>query len=110
MKGISKKIVGKLNRPRLCVHVSLTNIYAQLIDDINNKTLVSASTLDKEFVKGSKLKKGKNIACAKAVGILIGERALKEKIESVVFDRCGRKYHGKIKALADGARQAGLKF
>ena len=110
MKGISRKIVGKLNRPRLCVHISLNNIYAQIIDDINNITLVSASTLDKEFVKSTKLAKGKNIACACAIGSLIGERAIKENISTVVFDRGTRKYHGKIKAVADAARQAGLKF
>lgn len=105
---IRKKVFGTPERPRLCVFKSLNHIYAQIIDDTNGKTLVAASTLDKEFRdnKGNK----SNIEFAKKVGALIAERALKMGISKVVFDRAGYKYHGCIKALADSAREKGLQF
>ncbi len=94
--------------PRLSVFRSLQQIYAQLIDDAKGVTLASASSLDKELK--DKTKKGGNIEAAKAVGTLIATRAKKAGIEQVVFDRGGYIYHGRVKALADAAREAGLKF
>jgi large subunit ribosomal protein L18 len=91
--------------PRLNVFRSEANIYAQVIDDVNGVTLVSASSLDKSF-NGY----GGNIAAATAVGKLVAERALAKGIETVVFDRGGYVYHGRVQALAEGAREAGLKF
>ncbi len=105
---IRKKIKGTAERPRLTVYRSLKYIYAQLIDDVEGKTIVSASTVEKEVKE--KLKSTKNIEAAKVVGELVAKRALERGIESVVFDRNGYKYHGRIKALADAAREAGLKF
>lgn len=102
---VRTKISGTESCPRLCVYKSLTNIYAQIIDDTKGVTLVSASTLDKEVKT-----KGSNIAAAKEVGTLIAKRAIEKKISNVVFDRGGNIYHGKIKELADAAREAGLKF
>jgi len=96
------------NRPRLSVHRSSKNIYAQVIDDVSGKTVASASTLEKDL-KGS-LKTGADKAAASAVGKLIAERALKAGINVVVFDRGGYLYHGRIKALADAAREGGLSF
>ena len=93
---------------RLSVHKSNQHLYAQLIDDTKNVTLACASTLDKDV--RSKLKSTCNIEAAKAVGSLVAKRALKAGIESVVYDRSGFLYHGRIKALADAAREAGLKF
>ncbi len=95
-------------RPRLSVHRSLQNIYAQLIDDAAGRTLLAASTLDKAL--RGKLKNGGNIAAAEAVGKLIAERALEAGITEVVFDRGGFLYHGRVKALAEAAREGGLKF
>ena len=95
-------------RPRLSVHRSLQNIYAQLIDDATGRTLLAASTLDKAL--RGKLKNGGNIAAAEAVGKLIAERALEAGITEVVFDRGGFLYHGRVKALAEAAREGGLKF
>jgi large subunit ribosomal protein L18 len=95
-------------RPRLSVHRSGKNIYAQVIDDTDGKTLAAASTLDKDL-RGS-LKSGANVSAAAAVGKLIAERAVKAGIETVVFDRGGFLYHGRVKALADAAREGGLKF
>lgn len=95
-------------KPRFSVYRSNKYIYAQIIDDIKGHTLVSASSLDKEL-KG-KIKSGKNIEAAKAVGELIAKRAIEKGIKEVVFDRGGRLYHGRIKAIAETARQAGLKF
>jgi large subunit ribosomal protein L18 len=100
---ISKKGSGA---PRLSIHRSGRHIYAQIIDDAKGATLASASTLDKSF-KG---KTGCNKDTASWVGKLIGERARKAGVEAVVFDRGGLLYHGKVKALADAAREAGLKF
>ena len=102
------KVSGTHERPRLCVTRSNANIYAQLIDDANASTLVTASTVDPE-VRGS-VKSSSNIEAAKVVGETIGRRAVDAGITKVVFDRSGRLYHGRVKALADGARSAGLEF
>ena len=107
-KRVRAKISGTTARPRLCVFRSLSNIYAQIIDDTTGNTLVSASSLDKE-IKGE-LKGTGNIEAAKAVGRLVGTRASSKGIEEVVFDRGGYIYHGRVKALAEAAREAGLKF
>ena len=104
-KRVRGKIAGTALRPRLCVFRSLSNIYAQIIDDVAGVTLAAASTLDKEF-NGY----GGNKEAAKAVGLSIATRALAKGFESVVFDRGGNLYHGRIKELADGAREGGLKF
>ncbi|SES89523.1 50S ribosomal protein L18 [Anaerobranca gottschalkii] len=100
-----KNLHGTPERPRLNVFRSLKNIYAQVIDDTTGHTLVSASTLDTEF-RG----RGGNIEAAKAVGTLIAQRALEKGIKAVVFDRGGYIYHGRVKALAEAAREAGLEF
>jgi len=105
---IRKTIKGSQERPRLSVFRSSKNIYAQIIDDKSACTLVSASTLDKEFKE--QVVQGKKVHIAKAVGILTGKRALDRGITKVVFDRNGFLYHGRIKALSDGAREAGLHF
>ncbi len=99
------KISGTAERPRLSVFRSENNIYAQLIDDVAGVTLAAASTVEKGF-EG----KGGNIEAAKKVGAAIAQRALKKGIEDVVFDRGGYIYHGRVKALAEGAREGGLKF
>ncbi len=103
-----KKIKGTPERPRLVVFKSNKYLFVQAVDDKNQITLASASSLEKDLRE--KLKSTKNIEAAKTVGKLIGERLLGKQIESVVFDRNGYLYHGKVKALADGAREAGLKF
>ncbi len=105
---LRQKITGTAARPRLNVFRSLANIYAQVIDDEAGNTLVSANSLDKEIK--AKLPYGGNIEAAKAVGELVAKRALEKGIETVVFDRGGCIYHGRVKALAEGAREAGLKF
>ena len=102
------RVVGTAERPRLCVYRSLGHIYTQVIDDRGGRTIVSASSLDKETKKN--LKGGGNIASAKAVGKSIAERAKAAGVVKVVFDRGGYKYHGRVKALADAAREAGLQF
>ena len=102
---VRNKVSGTAERPRLCVYKSNSNIYAQIIDDVAGNTLVSASTLDKEVKT-----KASNVEAAAEVGKLIAERAKKAKINTVVFDRNGYLYHGKVKALADAAREAGLEF
>lgn len=104
-KRVRTKISGTPERPRLSVFRSNKGIYVQVIDDVNAKTLVSASTLDKEVKT-----KASNIEAAKEVGDLIAKRAIKTGIKTVVFDRGGYIYHGKIKALAEAAREAGLEF
>ena len=101
---IRKKVRGSAERPRLAVYRSLNHIYAQVIDDRGGKTLVTASTTE----KGLGLKTGGNIDAAKAIGKTIAERALGAGIESVVFDRGGYVYHGRVKALLDATREAGL--
>ena len=105
---IRTKIVGTANKPRLNVFRSLSNIFAQVIDDATGCTLVSCSSLDKE-IKGS-INYGGNINAATAVGSLLAKRAEEKGIKTVVFDRGGYKYHGRVKALADAAREAGLEF
>ena len=107
-KRIRKNIFGNQDRPRLSVFRSSKHIYAQIVDDIKGSTLVSASTLDKEFKKEKV--EGKKVEIAKAVGNLIGKRALDQGIKKVVLDRNGFLYHGRIKSLSDGAREAGLNF
>ena len=102
---VRAKISGTAERPRLCVYRSLQNIYVQIIDDTCGKTLVSASSVEKDFGKA-----GGNKEDAKKVGELAAKRALEKGITEVVFDRGGYVYHGRVAALADGAREAGLKF
>ena len=104
-KRVRTKISGTPECPRLCVFRSNTNLYAQVIDDVNKVTLVSASTLDKEV----KTKKS-NKEAAKEVGTLVAKRALEKNIKSVVYDRGGYIYHGVVKELAEAAREAGLEF
>ena len=105
---VRTKVSGTTERPRLCVYRSLGHIYAQVIDDRTGKTLVSASSVDGETKKG--LKGGGNIAAAKVIGKAVAERAKAAGVSKVVFDRGGYKYHGRVKALADAAREAGLQF
>ena len=105
---VRKKVFGTPERPRLCIFRSNKHIYAQIIDDTVGRTLVAASTLDKDL--RDKLEKTWNKEAAREVGRLIGKRALEKGITTVVFDRGGYKYHGRVKELADGAREAGLKF
>ncbi len=107
-KRIRKTMSGNQDRPRLSVFRTSKNIYAQIIDDTLGTTLVSASTLDKEFK--DKNIEGKKVDIAKVVGNLVGKRALDKGITKVVLDRNGYLYHGRIKALSDGAREAGLNF
>lgn len=107
-KRIRKNIFGNQDRPRMSVFRSSKHIYAQIIDDTKGTTLVSASTLDKEYLDNKV--EGKKVDIAKAVGNLIGKRALDNGIKQVVLDRNGFLYHGRIKALSDGAREAGLNF
>ena len=102
---VRRKISGTAERPRLCVYRSNSHIYAQIIDDVAGNTLVQASTLDKEVKT-----KHSNKEAAKEVGALIAKRALDKKIDTVVFDRGGYLYHGRVKALADAARENGLDF
>lgn len=102
---VRAKISGTAARPRLCVYRSNANIYAQIIDDVAGKTLVSASSAEKDFASY-----GGNKTAAAIVGKTIAERAKAAGIEAVVFDRGGYLYHGRVKELADGAREGGLKF
>ena len=107
-RRVRSKIVGTPERPRLSVRRTNAHIYAQLLDDVDAKTICTASTLDPEFRATGKL--GSNKEAAEAVGEMIGRRALEKGVTTVTFDRNGRIYHGRVKALADGARNAGLKF
>ena len=102
---VRNHISGTAERPRLNVFRSLSNIYAQVIDDVNGVTLVSASTKDKDFQNY-----GGNVEAAKAIGEAIAKRSLEKGITEVVFDRGGYVYHGRVTALAEAAREAGLKF
>ncbi|MDA0811168.1 MAG: 50S ribosomal protein L18 [Verrucomicrobia bacterium] len=104
-RRIRKKVEGTPARPRLAVHFSNQHIYAQVIDDEASRTIASASTLDKSIES-----KGSNVAAASRIGQVIAERAKGQSIETVVFDRGGFLYEGKVKALADAAREGGLKF
>ena len=101
---IRKKVSGDATMPRLCIFRSAKHIYAQIIDDVKGVTIVSASTLDIEGLKGA------NKETATKIGETIAKRAIEKKIKSVVFDRNGYLYHGRVKSLADGARAAGLEF
>ena len=104
---IRKHLSGTEARPRLCVFRSNKHIYAQIVDDSKGQTLVAASTLDADARGG---KSGSNIAAAKTVGKIVAKRAIDKGIQAVLFDRGGYIYHGRVKALADAAREAGLKF
>lgn len=103
---IREKVTGTDKRPRLCVFRSLKYVYAQILDDTLGRTLVSASSLDPDVRGHTQSKTGD----AKLVGTLLGRRALDKGIDQVAFDRGGYKYHGRVKALAEGVREAGLKF
>jgi large subunit ribosomal protein L18 len=103
---IRKKVAGTAEKPRLSVNRSLNHIRAQIIDDAHGATLVAASTLEKELRDAT----GGNVEAARRVGRLVAERALAKGIEQVVFDRGGYIYHGRVKSLAEAAREAGLKF
>lgn len=107
-RRVRAKVTGTALRPRLCVFRSLNNIYAQVIDDAKGHTLTSASTLEPE-IEGEAKGKAKT-ARAELVGSLLAKRAIEQGIHQVVFDRGGYKYHGRVKAFAESARQAGLKF
>lgn len=106
---IRKKISGTTEVPRLTIYRSLNQVYAQIIDDSTGNTLVSASSLSKELAEEIKNSKGK-ISKSKLVGSLIAKKAIEKKISAVVFDRNGYRYHGRVQAIAEGAREAGLKF
>ena len=106
--GIRKNIFGSPERPRLSVFRSSKHIYAQIIDDLDGKTLAAVGSTHKDVL--GQMKNGGNIAAAKLVGKAIAERAKAAGITAVSFDRNGRKYHGRVKALADSAREGGLKF
>lgn len=105
-KRVRKTVFGTSARPRLCVYRSLKNIYAQIIDDDNGTTLVAASSLEAELKEAN----GGNKEAARKVGELIAKKALEKGIDTVVFDRGGYIYHGRVQELAEGAREAGLKF
>lgn len=107
-RRVRAKIFGTAERPRLSVHRTNSNIYAQVIDDADARTICSASTLDPEFRATGKL--GSNKEAAEFVGGLVAKRAIEKGVSTVMFDRGGRIYHGRVKALADGARNAGLNF
>ncbi len=107
-KRVRARVVGSVERPRLNVFRSLDNIYAQVIDDTSGRTLVSASTIDREIA--SEMEGKTKIECAKHVGMKLAERAKNVGINKIVFDRGGYRYHGRIAALAEGAREGGLEF
>jgi len=107
-KRIRKKIYGTTQRPRLSVFRSARHIYAQVVDDTAGHTLAAASTMDKDALSGSKFEN--KVEAAKFVGKLVGERAIGKGIKEVIFDRNGFLYHGRIKSLSEGAREAGLVF
>jgi large subunit ribosomal protein L18 len=107
-KRLRKKIMGTSEKPRLCVYRSLKNISVQLIDDVESKTILSLSTFDKESKKS--VSYGGNITAAETMGKLFAKKALEKGIKKVVFDRGGRKYHGRIKVFAESARKEGLVF
>jgi large subunit ribosomal protein L18 len=107
-RRVRSRVAGGTDRPRLAVHKSLKHCYAQIIDDRKGVTLVSASSLDPDF--RSALKTGGNLAAAKKVGELVARKAKEKGVKQVVFDRGGYPYHGKVKALAESARENGLEF
>jgi large subunit ribosomal protein L18 len=108
-KRIRKKLFGTSERPRLCVFRSARHIYAQLIDDASGQTLVSASSMEKQ-VREKRTDIGDKVAVATHVGKMIAERTQQKGIDQIVFDRNGFLYHGRVKALSDGAREGGLNF
>jgi large subunit ribosomal protein L18 len=108
-RRVRKKVYGTKERPRLCVFRSSRHIYAQIIDDDARRTLVAASSLSPSIAQARK-DLGDKKGVAKAVGKALGQAALKANIQKVVFDRAGYRYHGRVKALADGAREVGLEF
>jgi len=107
-KRIRKKIYGTAQRPRLSVFRSARHIYAQVVDDTAGHTLAAASTMDKDALSGSKFEN--KVEAAKFIGKMVGERAIGKGIKEVIFDRNGFLYHGRIKSLSEGAREAGLVF
>ncbi len=107
---IRKKVTGTAERPRMAVCFTSQNIHVQFIDDVIGKTLAAASTIAKGTAKGAKRELGANVTGAKKLGTIAAKAAIDKGISAVVFDRGGTRYHGKIKALADAAREAGLKF
>lgn len=107
-RRVRARVAGSAARPRLNVYRSLSNIYAQVIDDDSGRTLVAASTIDTEVAKQVQGKS--KVEAARIVGQVLGQRAKGAGIETVVFDRGGYRYHGRVAALAEGAREAGLKF
>jgi len=107
-KRLRSKVVGTADRPRMAVYKSLNNIYVQFIDDLAGHTLAAASTLEKDINEG--LESRTNIEAAARLGKAAAEKAKSKGITNVIFDRGGHKYHGRIKALADSAREAGLQF
>jgi len=104
--GIRKRVIGTPDRPRLAIYRSLNHVYAQVIDDLSGKTITAASSRD----KGVSLENTGNIGAAKAVGAAIAEKAKSAGVSDVVFDRGGFKFHGRVKALAEAAKEGGLKF
>ena len=107
-KRIRKKMVGTQNRPRLCVFRSAKHIYAQVIDDSRGRTITAASSMEKTVRENPESKN--KVTTAKRVGKIIGQRAIEKGVERVVFDRNGFLYHGRVKAVSEGAREAGLAF
>ena len=107
-KRIRKKVVGTSERPRLCVHRSLNNLYVQVVDDVQSRTLCSFSTRDKDFSKSAP--KTSKVGVAEASGKFFAEKLKKKGIQKISFDRGGYLYHGRIKALADSLRQGGIEF
>lgn len=107
-KRIRKKVVGTEIRPRLCVFRSAKHIYAQVVDDTKGQTLAAASTLEKAVKESSESQN--KMSAATLVGKLLAERALGKGVKQIVFDRNGFRYHGRVKAVSDGARETGLKF
>jgi large subunit ribosomal protein L18 len=107
VRRIRKKITGTMERPRLRVFKSNKHMYAQIIDDVAGHTLVSMSTVDKEFERGDE--KGK-VGAAKMIGVMLATRAKAAGISKVIFDRGGSVYHGRVKSLSEGAREGGLEF
>ena len=107
-KRIRKKLVGTANQPRLCVFRSAKHIYAQVIDDSIGQTLAAASSLEKTVRESSEAKNKLN--AANTIGKIVGQRAMEKGVKKIVFDRNGFLYHGRIKAVSEGAREAGLKF
>jgi large subunit ribosomal protein L18 len=109
-RSLRKRIEGTAERPRLAIFRSSRHIYAQVINDLENKTLVGTSDLGLEGAEGGKSDEGGKKTAAKKVGAAIAKKCLEKGIDKVVFDRAGFKYHGRVSALAEGAREAGLKF